>query len=147
MKDFAASIVIRAPVERIWSLLTEAERYPTWNSTVERISGRIAPGQRIAVYARMTPGRAFPVTVTEFAAHQMMVWSGGLPLGLFTGRRTFTLRQATDGCVAFAMREEFRGPLAWLIARSIPDLQPAFDAFAADLKRQAEAPGQSERRS
>ena len=42
MKSFAASIVIRAPVERIWSLLTDAERYPMWNSTVERIAGRIA---------------------------------------------------------------------------------------------------------
>ena len=37
------------------------------------------------------------------------------------------------------MEETYRGPLAPLIARSIPDLQPAFDAFAADLKRRAEA--------
>jgi hypothetical protein len=36
------------------------------------------------------------------------------------------------------MREEFRGLLAPLITRSIPDLQPAFDTFAADLKRRAE---------
>src|SRR5215475_6268146 len=134
MKSFAASIVIRAPVERIWSLLTDAEGYPTWNSTVERISGRIAPGEKIAVYTKMTPGRAFPVSVTEFSANRRMVWSGGLPLGLFTGQRTFTLRQTTDGCIEFAMREEFRGPMARLIAQSVPDLQPAFDSFAADLK-------------
>jgi hypothetical protein len=140
MKSFAASIVIRAPVERIWSLLTDAERYPMWNSTVERISGRIAPGEKIAVYTKMTPGRAFPVSVTEFAVNRRMVWSGGLPLGLFAGQRIFTLQQMTDGCVEFAMREEFRGPLAGLMARSIPDLQAAFDAFAADLKRQAETP-------
>ena len=138
MKSFTASIVIRAPVDRVWSLLTDAERYPMWNSTVERISGRIAPGEKITVYTKMTPGRAFPVLVTEFSANRRMVWSGGLPLGLFTGQRTFTLRQATDSCIEFAMREEFRGPLARLIAQSVPDLQPAFDSFAADLKRQAE---------
>ena len=140
MKSFTASIVIRAPVERIWSLLTDAERYPMWNSTVERISGRIAPGEKIAVYTKMTAGRAFPVSVTEFSANRRMVWSGGLPLGLFTGQRTFTLRQATDGCIEFVMHEEFRGPLARLITQSVPDLQPAFDAFAADLKRRAETP-------
>jgi hypothetical protein len=140
MKSFNASIVIRAPAERIWSLLTDAERYPMWNSTVERISGRIAQGEKITVHTKMTPGRAFPVSVTEFDANRRMIWSGGLPLGLFAGQRTFTLRQAADGCIEFAMREEFRGPLAPLIARSIPDLQPAFDAFAADLKRQAETP-------
>jgi hypothetical protein len=37
------------------------------------------------------------------------------------------------------MREEYRGLLAGLIGRSIPDLQPAFDEFAAALKREAES--------
>jgi hypothetical protein len=36
------------------------------------------------------------------------------------------------------MQERFTGLLAPLIGRSIPDLQPSFDAFAADLKRWAE---------
>jgi hypothetical protein len=67
-----------------------------------------------------------------------MVWSGGMPLGLFTGTRTFTLTPRSDGSTEFTMREEFRGLLAPLIGRSIPDLQPAFDAFAAALKREAE---------
>lgn len=139
MKSFAASIVIRAPVERVWSLLTQADRYPAWNSTIERIAGRIAPGEKITVHTKATQGRAFPVSVTEFEPNRRMIWSGGLPLGLFTGQRTYTLSQLAGGDVEFAMREEFRGLLAWLIARSIPDLQPAFDAFAADLKRQAES--------
>lgn len=37
------------------------------------------------------------------------------------------------------MREEFSGLMAPLITRSIPDLQPSFDRFAADLKARAEA--------
>jgi hypothetical protein len=37
------------------------------------------------------------------------------------------------------MREEYTGSMAPLIVRSIPDLQPAFDEFAGDLKRAAEA--------
>ena len=36
------------------------------------------------------------------------------------------------------MREEFSGLLAPLITRSIPDLQPSFDRFTADLKSRAE---------
>jgi hypothetical protein len=61
-----------------------------------------------------------------------------MPLGLFTGTRTFTLTLADGGTVTFAMHEAFSGLLAPLITRSIPDLQPAFAAFAADLKRRAE---------
>jgi len=67
-----------------------------------------------------------------------MVWTGGMPLGLFKGERTFTLTPTADG-VRFAMREVYTGLLAPLIGRSIPDLQPAFDEFAAALKLRAES--------
>jgi hypothetical protein len=138
MRSFAASTVIRARPETIWSLLTDAGSYAAWNSTIDKIVGRIAPGEKVTVYAKATPGRAFPLSVVEFEPNRRMVWSGGLPFGLFTGSRTYTLTPAEDGTVEFAMREEFSGLLAPLITRFIPNLQPAFDAFAADLKQQAE---------
>ena len=37
------------------------------------------------------------------------------------------------------MREESRGPLLPLIWRSMPDLGPSFEQFAAGLKSQAES--------
>ena len=139
MKSFATSISIRARPETIWSVLTDAAAYPSWNSTVDKVEGRIAAGEQVTVYAKATPGRAFPLTVAEFEPSRKMVWSGGMPFGLFTGRRTYTLTPAPDGTVEFAMREEFGGLMAPLITRSIPDLQPAFDTFASDLKRRAES--------
>jgi len=141
MKQFAAAVTIRAPAATIWAILTDAPSYPDWNSTVERIDGRIAPGEKLTVHAKASPGRAFALTVTAFEPTERMVWRGGMPLGLFSGIRTFTLTPAPDGRVAFAMREAFVGLLAPLITRSIPDLQPAFDTFAADLKRRAESAG------
>ncbi len=141
MKFFATSIAIRARADTIWSLLTDAAGYPKWNSTVEKVEGRIAPGEKVTVYAKAAPGRAFPLTVGEFEPGRRMVWAGGMPLGLFTGKRTYTLTPGKDGAVEFVMREEFGGLLAPLITRSIPDLQPSFDVFAADLKRQAERVG------
>jgi uncharacterized protein YndB with AHSA1/START domain len=138
MKSFATSVTIRGRPEAVWALLTDAAGYPQWNSTVAKIDGRIAPGEKVTVHAKATPGRAFPLRVTEFVPPHRMVWSGGMPLGLFTGRRSYTLTPTTNGEVEFAMREEFSGLLAPLIARSIPDLQPAFDTFAADLKRRTE---------
>ena len=43
------------------------------------------------------------------------------------------------GTVEFAMKEQFSGLLSPLIERFIPDLQPAFEGFAAGLKKRAEA--------
>lgn len=61
-----------------------------------------------------------------------------MPLGLFTGVRTFTLRPTTDGTTEFSMKEEYRGALAPLITRSIPDLTESFGEFADSLKTASE---------
>ena len=138
MKTFQVSTVIHASKAVIWKLLTDASRYPEWNTTVVKVDGRIAAGETVTVYAKLNPGRPFPVKVTEFVPDEKMVWTGGMPLGLFKGQRTFTLSQHPDGTVAFCMIETFSGLLSPLIERSIPNLQPAFDEFAAALKKQAE---------
>jgi len=138
MKTFAAKTTIRAHPEQIWALLTDATGYICWNSTVQKVEGSIALGERVTVYPKANPGRAFPVTVVELQASRRMVWSSGLPLGLFKGQRTFTLTPGENGGCEFSMREEYTGLLAPLIGRSIPDLQPAFDQFASDLKQAAE---------
>jgi hypothetical protein len=142
MKSFQSAIEIAAPASQIWSLLTDAAGYPTWNSIVEKIDGRIAPGEKVKVFTKAVPGRAFPVTVTEFEPTARMIWTGGMPLGLFTGARTYTLEPKSNGRTLFSMSEVFSGLLAPMIAKSIPNLQPAFDTFAADLKRRAENGGQ-----
>ena len=139
MKTFATTTTINAAPEKIWALLTDAPKYPGWNTTVDRVEGRIAPGEKIKVHAKISPGRAFPVKVTEFVPNQRMVWASGMPLGLFKGQRTFTLVPRAGGAVEFSMREEFTGLLEPLISKSIPDLTPAFEEFAAALKRKAEA--------
>jgi hypothetical protein len=105
--------------------------------TVAKIEGRIALGEKITVHAKISAGKPFPVKVAELVPEEKMVWSGGMPLGLFKGERTFTLVQKPDA-VEVTMREIFSGLMSPLIARSIPDLQPAFDEFAAALKRRAE---------
>ncbi len=138
MKEFAVKTSIRATPERIWALLTDAAGYIRWNNTVQKVEGKIAPGERVTVRPKMNPQRAFPVKVAEFQRPRRMVWTGGMPLGLFKGERTFALTPGANGEVEFSMREEYTGLMAPLIVRSIPDLQPAFDEFASDLKRAAE---------
>jgi len=137
MKSFAASILINATPETVWRILTDGAGWVSWNTTIEKLEGEITTGAKVKVYAKASPGRAFPVRVSEFVPPQRMVWTGGMPLGLFKGVRTYTLTPR-DGGVEFAMQEGFSGPLSPLIERSIPDLQPSFDEFAAALKRRAE---------
>jgi hypothetical protein len=138
MKSYEATASIAASPEEIWRILTDAPGYTAWDSGVVKVDGRVAPGEKITVVSEANPGRAFPVKVTEFAPRSRMVWSGGMPLGLFRGVRTFTLSPQGNGSTRFHVREEYSGPLLPLIWRSMPDLGPSFTQFATGLKQRAE---------
>ena len=138
MKVFSATTTIAASPEAIWKILTDAPAYPQWDPSAERIDGRIAAGEKITAYTKIAPGRAFPVTVTRFEPGRAMTWSSGMPLGLFKGERTFSLVPRGNGSTEFTLREEFSGLLLGLFGRSIPDMNPVFEQFAAGLKRRAE---------
>jgi hypothetical protein len=139
MKSYEATATIEASPERIWAILTDSRGYPAWDSGVQAVDGTIAPGNTIKVRSEASPGRAFPVKVTEFEPGRGMTWTGGMPLGLFTGVRTFRLSPAGDGATRFDVREEYTGPLLPLVWRTMPDLGPSFQQFAAGLKARAEA--------
>jgi hypothetical protein len=139
MKEYRATTTIEASPETIWTILTDAAGYPEWDPGVDRIEGRIAPGEKITAFTKLSPGRAFPVKVSEFVPGQKMTWTGGMPLGLFKGERTFTLVPQDHSAVEFTVREVFSGPLLPLIGRSIPDLTSSFEQFAAGLKKRAES--------
>lgn len=138
MKSFSATCQIDAPATKVWAVLTDLQAWPRWNTTVPKVEGTVALGNKVTVYSTASPGRAFPVKVAELTPPSAMVWSGGMPLGLFVGRRTYSLTERTPGKTTFTMTEEFTGLLAPLITKSMPDLQPLFTEFATCLKRASE---------
>ena len=127
MKVYSVTRTINAPPEPIWQILTKGVAYPEWDPGMDRIEGIIAPGENIKVYNKLSPGRAFPVKVTDFVPAQTMRWTGGMPPGLFKGQRTFTLTPRDDGATEFNMREAFTGVLLPLISRSLPDFTESFE--------------------
>jgi hypothetical protein len=106
---------------------------------VVSIEGTIATGNTISLVSTANPKRTFKLRITEKAAPNRMVWSDGMPLGLFKGERTYLL-EPREGVTHFEMAEEYTGLLAGLFTKAIPDLTESFNLFADSLKRAAEAP-------
>jgi hypothetical protein len=136
--EYRASSQIEAAPETIWAILTDAGAYPDWDNGVVRIEGTIAPGERIKVYSELDPKRGHPIKVVAFEPGRGMTWKGGMPVGLFTGIRTFELAPEPNGVTRFTMEERFSGPLLPLIGRTLPDFGPSFEKFARGLKERAE---------
>jgi hypothetical protein len=133
MRFYESSVLIEAAPESVWAVLADGSQYQAWDSGVTRVDGDIVDGGKITVHAEVSRGRAFPVLVA-LDPPRLMVWTGGLPLGLFRGTRTFSLDDANGGATLFTMREEYTGPLLGLIWRTMPDLGPSFERFTRGLK-------------
>ncbi len=138
MRSFEASTRIAAGPDDVWAVLTDLGGWRDWDSGVDRVEGRVALGERITIYATMIRNRPFSVTVTEIRPGEAMRWRGGLPLGLAVIERTYSLDAQEDGGTVLTVREDHTGPLAALLARSTPDLNPSFRQFCEGLKARAE---------
>ena len=127
---------IRAPAARVWSLLTDANGFPHWNSTVTRGEGQIREGERLRLHVPGT-NRTFTPTVSGMVPDKHMTWTGGFS-PVFKGVRTFELTQRDDGSTQFAMEERFSGLMLPFVKGSMPDFGPVFERYAYDLKHEAE---------
>lgn len=131
---------ISAQPQAIWDVLTNGAAYTQWNPTIDKLEGKIEQGGHITVYPKGMGGKSFALTVTTWDPPRKMVWTGGMPLGLFKAERSFTLTATDEGRTIFNMREEFGGLMAGMILPSLPDLQPSFDEFAKALKQRTSLP-------
>lgn len=140
MRENSASTEINATPEKIWAIITDTPSYPAFDPTCIRIEGgRAAEGVRLRVYSTFAPERAFNVRVTTFSPPRVMIWTGGMPFGLFKGVRSFVIDEIERGRCRFTLTETFSGPMLRLIGRSLPDMTEAFEGFCRGLKQLAEA--------
>ena len=135
--EYAITNNIRASRERIWAVLSNADEFPRWNSTVTSLKGTIALGEQLELKVPLAPKRVFKPKVSKFEPNRTMEWSDGMA-PMFKGVRTFTLSENPDGSTEFSMSEVFAGLMLPLIKGSLPDFGPAFETYASDLKREAE---------
>jgi len=130
---------IRADASTIWSLLTNANDFPRWNSMVTSVEGQIREGEHLRLHV---PGsnRVFTPRVSGVVPNERMTWTGGF-WPVFKGVRTFELQDRTDGSTDFTMEERFSGLALLLVNTSMPDFGPIFERYANDLKQEAELGG------
>jgi len=132
----SVKVNIHAGATIVWNLLTDAQGFSRWNSTVTGIEGDIREGERLRLHVPGTK-RIFTPMVSGVLPAQRMIWSDGFA-PLFKGVRTFMLEPRNNGSTDFVMEEHFSGLMFALTKGMLPDFRPIFDAYANDLKREAE---------
>jgi hypothetical protein len=141
MVELHTEIEIAAPVETVWHILTDLDRYHEWNPFIQRAEGEVSEGIRLNVFIQAPggAGMAFRPTVTRVIPEREFRWLGHLFVsGLFDGEHIFELQPLDSSRTRFFQRERFRGILVPLLKGMLVKSEHGFRQMNEALKRQAE---------
>jgi hypothetical protein len=152
MGTAAAATVIEAPIELVWSVMLDTERYPEWNPFIVRIDRPAdepaGVGDTIVLHVHWHTGgsvhsveriRTQEGPEEHSGRRALLVYSYAGPfhtVRLVRGQRIQELSRIDDGVTAYNTRERLRGALAW--AAPLGRVQDGFDRHANALKDRAE---------
>src|SRR5262249_37620640 len=80
--DFSISVDIHAPMEKVWRVMSEVERWPEWTATVKRVvrlDGRVGAPLGIGDRFRVSQPKLLPAvwTVTTLDLGRSFTWKAG----------------------------------------------------------------------
>ena len=105
-------IIIKAPIEKVWEILTTLEKYADWNPLLYHAQGTIKEGETVFIHAK-TPTKEMKLKceVTKVEPPYEFSWFFAVihPF-LFRGEHIFRIEPVSEG-VKFADREWFKGLL------------------------------------
>ena len=141
MRQIRTEIEIDAPVETVWSKLTDFEAYPEWNPFLQKISGAASVGTSLEVLIAPPGSRAMTVKPTVLAAqpNREFRWRGRVVIpGLFDGEHYFLLESTDSGRTRFVHGEIFTGILVLFFRGVINKAGVGFVQMNQALKELAE---------
>ena len=152
-QDPRASVDIDAPLDVVWEIMLDTQRYAEWNPFVLRADCRTPPqvGDPIRLHVEFPGGRravsperiscvVLPYDERDGTRRAELAYDyEGLPskLRLVRGRRWQRLSQRPGGTTRYDTVEEFSGPLVRLAGPA--RVQEGFRRHAEALRRRAEA--------
>jgi hypothetical protein len=79
--EYSVEREIAAPVDRVWTLLADANSYARWNGSLLSIEGEIVEGGTLSLVPRANPGRTFKLRVSLRASQLEPSTTGWLGSG------------------------------------------------------------------
>jgi len=142
MREIRTAVDIQAPVQRVWDLLMDFERYPEWNPFITYIDGPAVKGGVLSIRVIGPNGKptSFSPVVMDRNAPFRFAWKGRLIVpGFFDGHHIFELEAITETRTLLVHREEFNGlliPVMWGDLNT--KTRQGFEQMNAALKARAE---------
>lgn len=142
MKELKTTILINAPITRVWQILTDQEAYSEWNPFIKKMEGKLAIGEIIAVEIQ-PPGQkpmTFKPQIKVYTPQQEFRWLGHLFVpGIFDGEHYFKLEATGNRQTKLIHGERFSGLFAGVILKMMgTNTKAGFEVMNEALKLRAE---------
>jgi len=140
-KEIQTEIIIDAPKEKVWAVLTNFERFPQWNPFVIKLTGKPQAGARLE--ATLQPAgqkpTVFKPVVQQCQKNEKLSWLGSMPLNMFNGYHYFNIEEIDNHKIKFIHGEKFTGWLSGPILKKVGDAtREGFIAMNKALKDRLE---------
>lgn len=141
MQHIETEILINAVPEKVWAVLTDFERHPTWNPFIKSLEGEKVVGRQLKVSIQPPGGggMTFKPEVLAFEVNKEFRWKGKLLFkGIFDGEHYFRLVDTGNGATRFIHGEKFSGFLVSLLGGTLDKTKAGFELMNEALKRECE---------
>ncbi len=142
-RELRTEILIDAPPDRVWDVLTDQGSLEDWNPFIRGMEGELREGGRLRVVLKQPNRKAMTIKpkLLEVSPGRGLRWRGhlGVP-GLFDGEHIFEFLPAGPTTTRFVHREEFGGILVPMFWRMLDtDTRQGFEDMNKALKERAES--------
>jgi hypothetical protein len=145
MRELTTEIDIKARASHVWEILTDFEKYPSWNPFIKKIVGEPKTGTRLEAAMEPPGGKPmrFSPRVLVVRPGRELAWKGSLFIpGIFDGEHHFVIEPISKNSVHFIQHERFSGilvPFLWKMLDT--KTRKGFTAMNKALKARAEKAG------
>lgn len=134
-------IVINAPKEKVWEILTKFSDYQRWNPFMIKSEGKAIAGTKLKNTMKNGKGTiTFKPVLLEVKPHESLRWLGSLFVkGIFDGMHYFHIEEVAPDQVNFVQGETFSGIFASTFFKKAGEqTRKNFVLMNQALKREAE---------
>ena len=139
--EMNASIEIAASPERIWSVLTDFQKFSRWNPFIRAVTGKLEAGSSLSIDIA-PPGKRnmrFHPKVIEVQFNRRLRWQGKLIVpGMLDSEHYFDIECQNETDVTFSQGESFTGLLVPFVRSTLAATKIGFEKMNSALKLRAE---------
>lgn len=113
MYEISNQMTIDAPVDQVWTVLTDLDRFPDWNPVIRRVEGNLTVGETVRMTAQAPDGEhQWSCRISRYRDGREFAWqfTDRHPL-LYRGEHTFCVIAIDAHTTRYIDVETFQGLL------------------------------------